>query len=118
MLQRAAITTRRAAAEFIASLYDEGVEFVVVLDNVAALRGAHARNRMPWLCAAIKDLQPVRLCAADGVLDERADLLVSCFRMDDSVPFQDSAGVGIHNKNRMVAAIEQNRIGSFRPNPV
>ena len=117
-LQRAKVTSRGAATEFIAGLYDEGVELVVVLGNVAALHGAHARNRMPWFCAGIKDVQPVRLCAADGVLDERADLLVSCFRMENSVPFQDSARVSIHNKNRMVAAIEQNRIGRFRSNPV
>src|SRR5438552_17058211 len=118
VLQRAKVTSRRAATEFIAGLYDEGVELVVVLGNVAALHGAHARNRMPWFCAWIKHPKYIRFCVADGSLDESADFLVSRFRLHDSVSFEDSARVSIHNKNRMVAAIEQNRIGRFRSNSV
>ena len=46
--------------------------------------------------------------AADGVFNHGANFFVRGFLADDAVAKQHTAGVGVDDKDRMVAGIEQN----------
>jgi hypothetical protein len=50
----------------------------------------------------------------EGSFEECADVLVGFFAMEEVVAFENTAGVGIDNKDRMTASVEENRVGGLR----
>src|SRR5215470_20390343 len=60
------------------------------------------------------DLERTWFLAADSSFNQRADFFIAGFGSNDSVALQDSAGVRVHNKYRMIAGVEQNGISRFR----
>jgi hypothetical protein len=51
-------------------------------------------------------------------LEELADLVVGLVTASHAMTLKDAARVGIDDKDGMVAGVEENRVGSFRPNPI
>src|SRR5215510_13017549 len=64
------------------------------------------------------DLERSWFLAVDAGFNQRAYLFIAGFWSNDPVALQDSASVGVLNKYRMVAGIEQNGIDSFRAHAV
>src|SRR5215469_15399125 len=73
---------------------------------------------MTWIGSGTDDLEQFWFLAADSSFNQRADFFIAGFWSNDSVALQNSAGVRVHDKYRMIAGIEQNGIGSFRPHAV
>ncbi len=98
----------------IANSYDQRMQLVVMLSERAASRAAHARNRMTWIRSHIFYGERPNFRTADGVLNHGANFLVTSFLADDSVAKQHTAGVGVDDKDRVVAGIKQDGVSGFR----
>jgi len=97
---------------------DERMQFVIVLGQRAASGTAHARNRMTRIRGGIFYDERFRCRAADGLFNHAANFFVRGFLADDAMAQQHAARVGVHDKDRMIAGIEQDEIDGFRANPV
>ena len=98
----------------IANSHDQRMQLVVMLSERAASRAAHARNRMTWIRSHIFYGERPSFRAADGVLNHGANFFVTSFLADDAVAKQHTAGVGVDDKDRMIAGIKQDGVSGFR----
>ncbi len=52
------------------------------------------------------------------MLDHGANFFIAGSLTDDAVAKQNAASVGIYDKHRMIAGVEQDRVGGFRANTI
>src|ERR1700674_273292 len=52
---------------------------------------------------------------AQRLLEQLSDMVITHGAGNNLVPFQNAPRVSVHNKNRVIAGIQQNRVGGFRP---
>ncbi len=60
----------------------------------------------------------MRSSTADGLFNERADLFVLRFAMDDAMAFEQAAGVCVHDEDRVITGIKQDGVGGLRANAI
>jgi len=85
--------------------------------RVECALGAARILRSAVVLAGVND-QGVELIVQRGVgrevaLEETAELFVTVARLGEFVTFEQAAGVGIDNEDRMFAGIEKNGVGGF-----
>src|ERR1700691_4494391 len=99
------------------------MHFVIDLRQSCAFRRAHRRRRMrrTWkscrqtLIASVAEVGD-RLChRPQSLLKQFTNLVISSFLGNNLVASENPARVGIHDKDRIVAGIEQDGIGALGP---
>src|SRR6185312_13384802 len=113
-MERTTFASGSAPAVKITGANDEGMQFVIVLSQFASRHAAHARDGMARIRAEFLHCELLRRGGAKRLLDEKADVVVSGFGRDDAVPLEDASRVGVHDKDSMIARIEQDGVGGFR----
>ena len=81
------------------------------------------RRRLQTMPLAGLDQQCVKLIIYRGVgrhllVDKLLEVLVGSAGGDHFVALEDTAGVGVHDKDRVRPAVKQNRVGRFLPDAV
>src|SRR5215469_17735690 len=69
---------------------------------------------MTRISSGTDDLERTWFLAVNAGFNRRTNVFIAGFGSNDPVALQDSAGVCVHNKYRMIAGVEQNGISRFR----